>query len=169
MRWEVPDGAEDRYPEGACPRGRDLAGADDLRVARSYQQQEIQAERVQHGRRACRILSCRSGRGCVPWPSTWWSSSMSPPTAEGSGGPEGEAAARLAELVSPDAVDRMLADADAAGVSAEALLAQLSKRVLERALDAGCPARARDRRSPAGWHRRAVSTAVLGKPSTPRP
>jgi putative transposase len=46
------------------------------------------------------------------------------------------AAARLAELVSPDAVDRMLADADAAGVPAGDLLQGLTKTVLERALGA---------------------------------
>lgn len=45
-------------------------------------------------------------------------------------------AARLADLVSPEAVDRMLADADEAGVSAEGLLSQLTKTVLERALGA---------------------------------
>jgi putative transposase len=44
------------------------------------------------------------------------------------------AAGRLAELVGPEAVDRMLADADAAGVTAEGLLAQLTRTVLERAL-----------------------------------
>jgi putative transposase len=47
-----------------------------------------------------------------------------------------DAAARLAGLVSAEAVDRMLADADAAGVSAEGLLAQLTRTVLERALGA---------------------------------
>ena len=46
------------------------------------------------------------------------------------------AAARLAELVSPAAVDRMLADAETAGVSAEGLLQQLTATVLERALGA---------------------------------
>jgi putative transposase len=51
-------------------------------------------------------------------------------------GPEERAAVRLADLVSPEAVDRMLADADAAGVSAEGLLSQLTKTVLERALGA---------------------------------
>jgi putative transposase len=52
-------------------------------------------------------------------------------------GAEEEAAARrLAELVSPEAVDRMLADADQAGVTAEGLLSQLTKTVLERALGA---------------------------------
>ena len=56
---------------------------------------------------------------------------------DGAGGQAGdEAAARLAGLVSPDAVDRMLADADLAGVSAEGLLAQLTATVLERALGA---------------------------------
>jgi putative transposase len=46
---------------------------------------------------------------------------------------------RLAALVSPEAVDRMLADADAAGVpldGAEGLLGQLTRTVLERALGA---------------------------------
>jgi putative transposase len=54
-------------------------------------------------------------------------------------GAEEEAAARLAELVSPEAVDRMLADAEVAGVpvdGAGGLLSQLSKTVLERALGA---------------------------------
>jgi putative transposase len=49
---------------------------------------------------------------------------------------EEAAARRLAELVSPEAVDRMLADADQAGVTAEGLLSQLTKTVLERALGA---------------------------------
>jgi putative transposase len=49
---------------------------------------------------------------------------------------DAQAAARLAELVSPEAVDRMLADAETAGVSAEGLLAQLTATVLERALGA---------------------------------
>jgi putative transposase len=55
------------------------------------------------------------------------------------GSDQGDAAARLAELVSPEAVDRMLADAEAAGVpvdGAGGLLSQLSKTVLERALGA---------------------------------
>jgi len=59
---------------------------------------------------------------------------------EAAGGPGPDAAARrLAELVSPQAVDRMLADAEAAGVpldGAEGLLAQMNKAVLERALGA---------------------------------
>jgi putative transposase len=48
-------------------------------------------------------------------------------------------AARLAALVSPEAVDRMLADADAAGMAVDGpdgLLNQLTKAVLERALGA---------------------------------
>jgi putative transposase len=55
------------------------------------------------------------------------------------GSDQGDAAARLAELVSPEAVDRMLADAEAAGVpvdGAGGLLSELSKTVLERALGA---------------------------------
>jgi transposase len=51
MRWEVPDRAEDHYPQGECVCGRDLADAADLGVARSYQQEEIPvapAERVQY-------------------------------------------------------------------------------------------------------------------------
>jgi putative transposase len=55
------------------------------------------------------------------------------------GAPAGEqqdAARRLAGLVSPEVVDRMLADAEAAGVPAESLLQQLTATVLERALGA---------------------------------
>jgi putative transposase len=80
------------------------------------------------------------------------------------------AAARLAELVSPEAVDRMLADADAAGVPAEGLLAQLSKVVLERALGAelddhlgyvrGDPAGAGSGNSRNGHYGKTVTTAA---------
>src|SRR5260221_2329310 len=55
------------------------------------------------------------------------------------GGEEWRAAARLADLVSPEAVDRMLADADAAGMPVDGpggLLNQLTRTVLERALGA---------------------------------
>jgi putative transposase len=55
------------------------------------------------------------------------------------GGEEWSAAARLADLVSPEAVDRMLADADAAGMPVDGpggLLSQLTRTVLERALGA---------------------------------
>jgi hypothetical protein len=51
MTWEVPDRTEDHFPEGACACGRDLAGAADLGVSRSFQQEEVpaaMAERVQH-------------------------------------------------------------------------------------------------------------------------
>ncbi|HEX8006366.1 MAG TPA: IS66 family transposase, partial [Trebonia sp.] len=51
MTWEVPDRTEDHFPEGACPCGADLREAEDLGVARSFQQEEIPAaaaERVQH-------------------------------------------------------------------------------------------------------------------------
>jgi putative transposase len=61
------------------------------------------------------------------------------PVENGVGGaaPEGqEAARRLAGLVSAEAVDRMLADAEVAGVPAESLLQQLTATVLERALGA---------------------------------
>jgi putative transposase len=54
-------------------------------------------------------------------------------------GAEDVAAARLAGLVSPEAVDRMLADAELAGVpvdGAGGLIGQLTRTVLERALGA---------------------------------
>ena len=57
----------------------------------------------------------------------------------GPGPDERAAAARLADLVSLEAVDRMLADADAAGMPVDGpggLLSQLTKTVLERALGA---------------------------------
>ena len=59
--------------------------------------------------------------------------------AEGGAEAADAAARRLAELVSPEAVDRMLADAEQAGVpvdGAGGLLSRLSKTVLERALGA---------------------------------
>ena len=94
MTWEVPDRTQDHFPEGACACGRDLAGAADLGVSRSFQQEEVpaaMADRVQHDLHEVRC-SCgrehaaprpagvpgspyRSGRGCVPWPFTWWFSS----------------------------------------------------------------------------------------------
>lgn len=51
MTWKTPDRTEDHYPLGACSCGADLAGAEDLGVTRSYQQEEVpapQSERVQH-------------------------------------------------------------------------------------------------------------------------
>jgi transposase len=62
MTWEVPDRTEDHFPEGACACGRDLAGAADLGVSRSFQQEEIPvapAERVQHDLHEVR---CACGR-----------------------------------------------------------------------------------------------------------
>ncbi len=41
MRWRDPDDTLDHFPEGACECGLDLAGAADLGVARSYQQEDI--------------------------------------------------------------------------------------------------------------------------------
>jgi hypothetical protein len=52
MRWARPDEVIDYFPEGPCPCGADLAGAADLGVARSYQQQDVPeprpAVRYQH-------------------------------------------------------------------------------------------------------------------------
>jgi hypothetical protein len=62
MTWEVPDRTEEHYPQGACSCGMDLADAEDLGVARSYQQEEIPAapaERVQHDLHQAR---CACGR-----------------------------------------------------------------------------------------------------------
>jgi transposase len=41
MRWRKPDKTVDHYPRGACACGLDLAGAADLGVARSYQQEDV--------------------------------------------------------------------------------------------------------------------------------
>jgi len=52
MRWARPDEVIDHFPEGSCRCGLDLAGAADLGVARSYQQQDVPeprpAVRYQH-------------------------------------------------------------------------------------------------------------------------
>ena len=51
MCWAGPDDTRDHYPRGTCECGADLAAAQDLGVARSYQQLEIpepSAERIQH-------------------------------------------------------------------------------------------------------------------------
>jgi Transposase, Mutator family len=61
------------------------------------------------------------------------------PAQEEVEGAAAEAAGRLAELVSPAAVDKMLADAEAAGMpldGAGGLLSRLTRTVLERALGA---------------------------------
>ena len=39
--WREPDETLDHYPQGACACGLDLAGAADLGVARSYQQEDV--------------------------------------------------------------------------------------------------------------------------------
>jgi transposase len=62
MTWKVPDRTEEHYPQGACSCGMDLADAEDLGVARSFQQEEIPAaaaERVQHDLHKVR---CACGR-----------------------------------------------------------------------------------------------------------
>jgi transposase len=41
MRWREPDDTLDHFPAGACACGLDLAGAADLGVARSYQQEDV--------------------------------------------------------------------------------------------------------------------------------
>jgi transposase len=51
MTWAEPGEIRDHYPQGTCPCGRDLADAEDLGVARSFQQLEIpepSAQRIQH-------------------------------------------------------------------------------------------------------------------------
>ena len=51
MTWADPDETRDWYPEGTCECGADLDGAEDLGVARSYQQNEVpepKAQTVQH-------------------------------------------------------------------------------------------------------------------------
>ena len=92
---------------------------------------------------------------------------------DGGGGPAPggqEAARRLAGLVSAEAVDRMLADAEAAGVPAEGVLAQLTATVLERALGAelddhlgyvkGDPAGNGSGNSRNGYYGKTVTTAA---------
>ena len=73
MTWEVPDRTEDHFPCGACSCGRDLAGAGDLGVSRSFQQEEVpaaSAERVQHDlhevRCACGLAHAASRPAGVP-------------------------------------------------------------------------------------------------------
>jgi transposase len=51
MSWAEPEQVQDHYPSGACACGADLSGAQDLGVARSFQQLEIPepaARRIQH-------------------------------------------------------------------------------------------------------------------------
>jgi transposase len=63
MRWRRPDEVVDHFPEGSCGCGLDLAGAADLGVARSYQQEDIPepqpSRRYQHDLHEAR---CACGR-----------------------------------------------------------------------------------------------------------
>ena len=63
MRWRRPDEVVDHFPEGSCGCGLDLAGAADLGVARSYQQEDIPepqpSRRYQHDLHKAR---CACGR-----------------------------------------------------------------------------------------------------------
>ena len=63
MRWRRPDDVVDHFPEGSCGCGLDLAGAADLGVARSYQQEDIPepqpSRRYQHDLHKAR---CACGR-----------------------------------------------------------------------------------------------------------
>jgi transposase len=62
MTWAEPDDVKEHYPSGACECGADLAGAEDLGVARSVQQLEIPevaAQRIQHDMHRAR---CGCGR-----------------------------------------------------------------------------------------------------------
>jgi putative transposase len=84
-------------------------------------------------------------------------------TAMAGPGREQDAVSRLADLVSVEAVDRMLADADAAGVSAERLLGQLTRTVLERALGAELDDHlGQVKGDPAGRGRGTPATAAAG-------
>ncbi len=62
MSWAEPDEVICHLPAGACACGADLAGADDLGVARSYQQLDIPepaARRIQHD---LHKVVCQCGR-----------------------------------------------------------------------------------------------------------
>jgi transposase len=63
MRWRKPDKVVDHFPRGACGCGLDLAGAADLGVVRSYQQEDVPeprpAIRYQHDLHKAR---CACGR-----------------------------------------------------------------------------------------------------------
>ena len=63
MRWRKPDKVVDHFPQGACGCGLDLAGAADLGVVRSYQQEDVPeprpAIRYQHDLHKAR---CACGR-----------------------------------------------------------------------------------------------------------
>jgi transposase len=63
MRWEKPDKVIDHFPQGDCACGADLAGAADLGVDRSFQQEDVPepqpAIRYQHDLHKAR---CACGR-----------------------------------------------------------------------------------------------------------
>jgi transposase len=97
MRWRKADEVVGHFPEGACGCGLDLAGAADLGVVRSYQQEDVPepqpAIRYQHDLHRARCACGRVhvaprpagvpdaplsvGRACRPWPFTCRSSSTS--------------------------------------------------------------------------------------------
>jgi transposase len=62
MRWEAADRTEDHYPEGACSCGESLAGAVDLGVSRSYQQEEIPAAAAQRVQHDLHTVKCACGK-----------------------------------------------------------------------------------------------------------
>jgi len=70
MTWETAGRTEDHYPQGACSCGTGLAGAGDLGVTRSCQQEEIpvpESERVQHDLHTLKCPGCGKGH-CAPRP-----------------------------------------------------------------------------------------------------
>ncbi|MCA1682158.1 MAG: IS66 family transposase [Actinobacteria bacterium] len=63
LAWtDVPDGQVDRFPEGCCGCGAELAGAADLGVVDRYQQHEIPEVRVQVTQYDQHSVRCGCGR-----------------------------------------------------------------------------------------------------------
>ena len=63
LAWrEDPDQTVPHYPSGACQCGMDLAGAQDLGVARSHQQHEIPQPRCTLTQHDLHAVRCRCGR-----------------------------------------------------------------------------------------------------------